>query len=140
MPLDAEENWKDANVLTGEKLRQLIGAEIGELEPIAAEIDGQPAVDFAYTESPKIKVGFINSVSEPFCSTCNRLRITSEGQVRNCLFSTKEWDARKILREGGSDDDLKRLVFDCVGAKALGHGTNDMNFVRPEKAMYQIGG
>jgi cyclic pyranopterin phosphate synthase len=68
------------------------------------------------------------------------LRLTAEGQVRNCLFSTKEWDARQLLREGGSDDDIADLVRDCILAKAPAHGIGNEDFVRPERAMYQIGG
>ena len=86
------------------------------------------------------RIGFINSVSEPFCDLCNRLRITAEGQLRNCLFSTVEWDARAVMRSGGSDEELGRLVRDCVAGKKKGHGTDSFQFTRPERAMYQIGG
>jgi GTP 3',8-cyclase len=82
----------------------------------------------------------INPVSQPFCGACDRLRLTAEGQVRNCLFSTKEWDARRLLRDGGSDDEIADLVRDCVWAKAPAHGIGSEEFVRPERAMYQIGG
>jgi cyclic pyranopterin phosphate synthase len=79
-------------------------------------------------------------VSEPFCEGCNRLRLTAEGQVRNCLFSTVEWDVRAVLRGGGSDDELRELVRECVAAKARAHGIGTADFHRPERAMYQIGG
>ena len=69
-----------------------------------------------------------------------RLRLTAEGQVRNCLFSTREWDARALLRHDGSDDEIATLVRDCVWAKAPAHGIGSEEFVRPERAMYQIGG
>jgi cyclic pyranopterin phosphate synthase len=85
-------------------------------------------------------IGFIDPVSHPFCHECNRLRITAEGQIRNCLFSTVEWDARAVLRGGGSDQDLAELVRECVGAKKTGHGIDSPDFTRPERAMYQIGG
>lgn len=139
MPLDAEENWQQADVLSGESIRQKISESVAPLVPADSQDPHQPATDFGY-ENGEGKVGFINSVSQPFCGSCNRLRITSEGQLRNCLFSTAEWDARKLLRSEASEEELAQLIFDCVGAKAAGHGTNDLQFVRPQKAMYQIGG
>lgn len=139
MPLDADENWRHADVLSGDSIRETISDSINELTPIQKDDPSQPASDFAYRDG-KGKVGFINSVSQPFCDSCNRLRITSEGQIRNCLFSTEEWDARKLLRTEATDQDLENLILECVDAKAVGHGSNDLKFVRPSKAMYQIGG
>ena len=87
------------------------------------------------------RVGFINSVTQPFCAACDRLRLTAEGQIRNCLFSTVEWDAREVMRGGGSDEQLaEQLIRACVAAKKVGHGIDTPEFVRPERAMYQIGG
>lgn len=139
MPLDAEENWEHADVLSGESIRQKISNEVEPLVAVETQDPHQPATDFVYEDGAG-KVGFINSVSQPFCSSCNRLRITSEGQLRNCLFSTAEWDARKLMRSNATDNDIAQLILECVGAKAAGHGTNDLQFVRPQKAMYQIGG
>jgi cyclic pyranopterin phosphate synthase len=85
-------------------------------------------------------VGFINSVTQPFCAACDRLRLTAEGQIRNCLFSTVEWDARQVMRTGGSDETLANLIVECVAAKKAGHGIDTPDFIRPERAMYQIGG
>ncbi|MBW8884335.1 MAG: GTP 3',8-cyclase MoaA, partial [Planctomycetia bacterium] len=85
-------------------------------------------------------IGFINPVTQPFCEDCNRLRITAEGKIRNCLFSTVEWDARALLRGGGTDPDLAQLLRDCVRAKKPGHGIDSPGFVRPARAMYEIGG
>ncbi len=85
-------------------------------------------------------MGFINSVTQPFCEGCDRLRITADGKLRNCLFSTVEWDARELMRTGGSDEQLAQLIRDCVAAKKAGHGIDTPEFVRPERAMYQIGG
>jgi cyclic pyranopterin phosphate synthase len=85
-------------------------------------------------------VGLIQPVSQPFCDACDRLRLTAEGQVRNCLFSKAEWDARAILRGGGTDDELADLVRACVLAKAPAHGIGTVEFIRPQRAMYQIGG
>jgi GTP 3',8-cyclase len=139
MPLDAEEHWTEAEVLTGAELRRIVEAEFGPLTA-AARIDAaQPAVDFRFADG-RGGLGFINSVSEPFCGGCNRLRLTAEGQVRNCLFSMVEWDARAVLRGGGSDDELRELVRESVAAKAKAHGIGSADFHRPERAMYQIGG
>ena len=96
-------------------------------------------MDYSFADG-KGSVGFISSVTQPFCQDCNRLRLTAEGQVRNCLFSTVEWDARKLLREGGSDEQLGEMFKSCVRAKKSGHGIDTPEFVKPDRAMYQIGG
>jgi cyclic pyranopterin phosphate synthase len=139
MPLDADQNWDHAQVLTGEDIRRQLEEAIGPLEPAARPDPSQPAVDFRYTDGSG-SVGFINPVTQPFCGDCNRLRVTAEGQLRNCLFSTVEWDARALLRSPASDDELAELIRDCVRAKKPGHGIDSSEFVRPQRAMYQIGG
>jgi GTP 3',8-cyclase len=139
MPLDADGKWSDDQVLSGDQIIELLEAEFGPLEPLAIKDPSQPATDYGYTDH-EATVGFINPVTQPFCADCNRLRLTAEGQVRNCLFSTIEWDARSLLRGGGSDDDLRALLRSCVTAKKAGHGINSDEFVKPERAMFQIGG
>jgi cyclic pyranopterin phosphate synthase len=139
MPLDAEHQWDHDQVLTGEEIRQTIAEAIGPLEPAERDDPSQPAVDYEFSDGGG-QIGFINPVTQPFCGDCNRLRLTAEGQVRNCLFSTVEWDARSVLRSGGSDAELEQLVRDCVAAKKPGHGIDSAEFVRPERAMFQIGG
>jgi GTP 3',8-cyclase len=139
MPLDAEEHWRSADVLDGETIRRTLEAEFGLLRPVAPPHPSQPAVDFEYADGGG-RIGLIHPVSQPFCDACDRLRLTAEGQVRNCLFSTREWDARALLRGGGTDDEIAVLVRDCVWAKAPAHGIGSDEFVRPERAMYQIGG
>ena len=138
MPLDAEQRWQNEQVLTGDEIRARLEAAFGPLTPADRPDPSQPAVDYRFADGGM--VGFINPVSEPFCGDCNRLRITAEGQVRNCLFSTVEWDARAILRSGGSDDELAELVRACVDAKKPGHGIDEPEFLRPQRAMFQIGG
>ncbi len=139
MPLDAEEHWQAADVLDGATIRRTLEAKFGPLEPVAPPHPSQPATDFVFADGGG-RIGLIQPVSQPFCGGCDRLRLTAEGQVRNCLFSTKEWDARRLLREGGSNDEIAELVRDCVWAKAPAHGIGSDEFVRPERAMYQIGG
>jgi cyclic pyranopterin phosphate synthase len=139
MPLDAEKHWQSTDVLDGAAIRQILEDEFGPLLPTERPHLSQPATDFVYADGGG-RVGLIQPVSQPFCSACDRLRLTAEGAVRNCLFSTAEWDARAILRGGGTDDELADLVRACVRAKAAAHGINTVQFIRPERAMYQIGG
>ncbi|MHB0956347.1 MAG: GTP 3',8-cyclase MoaA [Pirellulaceae bacterium] len=139
MPLDAEANWQSHQVLSGAKLRACLEQHYGPLVPLTRTDVSQPAVTYAYADGQG-RVGFISPVTEPFCGDCNRLRITAEGQLRNCLFSTVEWDARALLRSGASDQQLAELVRTCVGAKKAGHGIDSPEFIRPQRAMYQLGG
>lgn len=139
MPLDADHAWQSGHVLSGDELRELVEAEFGTLIPAPRPDPSQPAVDFEFAEGSG-SIGFIHPVSQPFCGDCNRLRLTAEGQVRNCLFSTTEWDARALMRGGGSDSELAALVRSAVVGKRAGHGIDTEGFVRPERAMYQIGG
>ena len=86
------------------------------------------------------RVGFINPVTQPFCGNCNRLRLTAEGQVRNCLFSTVEWDARRRLRGGGTDDEIASWLPSASAPRKAATASTRRRFVRPQRAMYQIGG
>jgi cyclic pyranopterin phosphate synthase len=139
MPLDAEGNWDTSQVLTGTRIRSRLEEQFGPLIPAVRDDPSQPAVDYQFADG-KGRVGFINPVSEPFCEHCNRLRITAEGQIRNCLFSTEEWDARRLLRNNASDEELAELIRRCVAAKKPGHGIDSPTFVRPQRSMYEIGG
>src|SRR5262245_60245218 len=139
MPLDAENRWQHDQVLTGEEIRRQLEDAIGPLAPIERSDPSQPAMDFRFIDGSGT-LGFINPVTQPFCEDCNRLRLTAEGKIRNCLFSTVEWDARAVLRGGGTDDELTQLIRDCVWAKKPGHGIDTPDFVRPARAMYEIGG
>ncbi len=139
MPLDAEKHWQSTDVLDGAAIRQILEDEFGPLLPVDPPHSSQPATDFVFADGGG-RIGLIQPVSQPFCEACDRLRLTAEGQVRNCLFSSAEWDARAMLRNGGTDDELADLVRDCVRAKAAAHGINTVQFIRPERAMYQIGG
>jgi cyclic pyranopterin phosphate synthase len=139
MPLDAEQQWQSKDVLDGDTIRRVLEAEFGPLRPVGRVHPSQPASDFEFADGGG-RIGLIQPVSQPFCGACDRLRLTAEGQVRNCLFSTAEWDARALLRGGGTDDELADVIRDCVLAKAPAHGIGSAEFVRPERAMYQIGG
>ncbi|MEX0818017.1 MAG: GTP 3',8-cyclase MoaA [Pirellulaceae bacterium] len=139
MPLDAENNWCDDQVLSGTEIRGALEDAFGPLWPIERTDPSQPAMDYRFEDGVGT-IGFINPVTQPFCSACNRLRITAEGKIRNCLFSIAEWDARQLMRGGGSDEQLVALLHDCIRAKKPGHGIDSPDFVRPDRAMYQIGG
>ncbi len=139
MPLDAEGNWETSQVLSGDVIRGRLESAFGNLVPAERPDPSQPAMDYQFADG-RGRIGFINPVSQPFCGACNRLRITAEGQIRNCLFSTDEWDARALLRSSASDDEIARHLVECVQAKKPGHGIDSDEFVKPERAMYQIGG
>lgn len=139
MPLDAENQWQTDQVLTGETIREMLEREFGPLLPAERPDPSQPAVDFEFADGGG-RVGFINPVTQPFCHECNRLRVTADGKVRNCLFSTVEWDVRQLLRDGATDGEIESLVRDCIRQKKPGHGIDSPEFIKPERAMYQIGG
>ena len=141
MPLDGSQAWQAQNVRNGEDLRRLINDQVGRIEPVVTTVASQPASDFQYVDpqANQLRIGFIDSVSQPFCSTCNRMRITAEGKFRNCLFSDAEWDLKDALRHG-SDEQIEAIVREAIAAKKRGHGSDDFSFVRPVRAMYQIGG
>jgi cyclic pyranopterin phosphate synthase len=137
MPLDADQAWKEDEVLTGGEIR----ARIEERWPLV-EIPAKPsstARRFRFADGAG-EIGFVNPVSEPFCSSCDRIRLTADGQLRTCLFSRREWDLKAALREGASDEELARLIRFAVRHKELKHKINDPGFVRASRSMSQIGG
>jgi cyclic pyranopterin phosphate synthase len=139
MPLDAEEHWQRDQVLSGDEIRTVLEAEYGRLLLAERPDPSQPATDYIFADGVG-RIGFINPVTHSFCGDCNRLRITAEGQIRNCLFSMEEWDARALLRGHATDEQLAEMFHAAVGAKKAGHGINNEAFLRPARAMYQIGG
>jgi len=146
MPLDASEEWTADSVLTGEQVRKILVDSVGPLVQQKQIDPGQPAIDYRWADGIGV-VGFVDSVSNPFCDRCDRLRLTADGQLRNCLFSTVEWDARQILRKTFDErepsdwkTEMALLLHECVTAKARAHGIGTEEFERPERAMYQIGG
>jgi cyclic pyranopterin phosphate synthase len=138
MPLDADEGWRDDQVLTGAEIRALIEAEHGPLVELPAKASST-ARRYAFADGTA-EVGFVNPVSEPFCSTCDRIRLTADGQLRTCLFSRREWDLKTPLRTGASDDELIALLRNAVAHKELKHRINEPGFVRASRSMSQIGG
>jgi len=142
MPLDGDSGWADSLVLSGNAVRDILARHVGPLVPMRRTDPGQPAVDYRYADADDAAagVGFIDPVTQPFCDRCDRLRLTADGQFRNCLFSTTEWDVRSVLRAAGDDDEIARLLRECVAAKREAHGIGTPRFERPARAMYEIGG
>ena len=137
MPLDADHAWKPESVLTGEELRQMIDA-VHPIEELPREPSATARV-FRFKDGNG-EIGFINPVSEPFCSDCNRIRLTAEGKLRTCLFSLHETDLREPLRTGASDDELEQLVRNAVWRKELKHHVGEAGFRQPPRTMSAIGG
>ena len=141
MPLDADGAWKAGQVVPQAEIVRRIG-EVLPLEPVVR--GSEPAERFRYLDrpgdAPGDVVGVIPSVTRPFCGSCDRVRLTAEGQLRNCLFALDEFDLRGPMREGGSDDDLADVMRRAVGAKWAGHAIGNVQFIRPRKSMSQIGG
>jgi cyclic pyranopterin phosphate synthase len=136
MPLDAPGQWRRDLVVPQREIVAAIDAAF-PLEPLAR--GPEPAERFRYRDGAG-EVGVIPSVTEPFCGGCDRLRLTSEGMLRNCLFAVDEYDLRQVLRSGGSDDELASVVERCVAAKWAGHQIGQVAFIRPSRSMSQIGG
>jgi cyclic pyranopterin phosphate synthase len=137
MPLDADHAWSADQVLTGEELRAIIDA-VYPLEELPREPSATARV-FRFADGTG-EIGFINPVSEPFCSDCNRVRLTAEGKLRTCLFSVNETDLREPLRAGASDADLAELIRDAVWRKELKHRVGEPGFRQPPRTMSAIGG
>ena len=136
MPLDAQGEWSADRVVSYDEILTAASAEF-DFEPVARGTS--PAERFRYTDG-KGEFGIIASVTEPFCESCDRIRLTAEGQIRNCLFALDHVDLRPILRDGGSDDDLVRAVAGEVDRKWAGHAIGQVHFLRPSKSMSQLGG
>ena len=139
MPLDAGHVWRREDILTGAEVRAIIEAAVMPLVPIAPDRPSATASRFRFADGVG-EVGFINPISQPFCSSCDRIRLTAEGQLRTCLFSHVETNLRTILRSGGSDEDLAATLRHAVLGKEMKHHINDTSFRRTERSMSQIGG
>ena len=137
MPLDADHAWRPDQVLTGEEIRRAIESRYRLVE--TPREPSATARVFRFAEGQG-EIGFVNPVSEPFCADCNRIRLTSDGKLRTCLFSINETDLRDPLRAGASDAELERLIREAVWRKELKHRINQPGFVQPERTMSAIGG
>lgn len=138
MPLDAEGAWDRSALVPGAEVVSSINA-VWPLRSLSEPGDPSPAVRYAFADGGG-EIGVISSVTEPFCGTCDRLRLTADGAIRNCLFSDDERSIRDLLRAGADDHELEVLLRRAVWAKLPGHGINEPDFLRPARSMSMIGG
>lgn len=136
MPLDADQGWTNDSVVSLAEIVERIGA----VYPLEAVPRGSaPATRFRYPDGGG-EIGVVASVTESFCESCDRIRLSAEGGFRNCLFAIDEYDLRPLLRGGGSDDELAATMTGAVADKWAGHQINRVHFIRPRKSMSQLGG
>jgi GTP 3',8-cyclase len=139
MPLDAQHGWKRAEMVTAEEILTALGREFALTPDDPRQRGSAPAEAFLVDGGPA-RVGVIASVTRPFCGTCDRVRLTADGQIRNCLFARTENDLRGLLRAGASDAELAAAWQRAVAVKLPGHGINDPSFLQPDRPMSAIGG
>jgi cyclic pyranopterin phosphate synthase len=141
MPLDAQGAWDRSVMITAEEILDKLGREF-ELRPHDTDARGAaPAETWRVTDGEHSGVvGIIASVTRPFCGTCDRARLTADGQIRDCLFATAETDLRQMLRDGATDEQLADVWRAAMWGKRAGHGMDDPGFLRPSRPMSAIGG
>jgi cyclic pyranopterin phosphate synthase len=139
MPLDAENRWERDKVLFAEEILERLAAAFGPLAPAPGQDPHAPAQEYDYADGQG-RVGIIASVSRPFCMSCNRVRLTAEGKLRNCLFAHDETDIRALLRGGAGEAEIARAFRESVAAKWEGHEINTARFIKPHRLMHSIGG
>ncbi|MCP5117502.1 MAG: radical SAM protein, partial [bacterium] len=139
MPLDAQGLWLKEKVLLADDIVQILSDGIGPLEPIPNANPRTPASEYRFADGVG-RVGFIGSVSRPFCLECNRIRLTADGKLRYCLFAMEETDLKSLLRGGASNEEIVATIRKTVQAKWIGHEINSTRFVPPPRPMYAIGG
>ena len=139
MPLDAQHGWRRDNMVTADEILAALSAEFW-LTPDDPTARGSAPAEVFLVDGGPARIGVIGSVTRPFCGSCDRVRLTADGQVRNCLFATTESDLRGALRAGAGDDAIAGLWRQAVAPKLPGHGINDPGFLQPARPMSAIGG
>jgi cyclic pyranopterin phosphate synthase len=139
MPLDAQHAWDRSSMVTGEEILAMLRAEF-DLAPESEQERGSAPAETWLVDGGPGRVGVIGSVTQPFCGACDRVRLTADGQIRNCLFATGETDLRSALRSGADDAELGELLKASLLAKKAGHGIDDPAFLQPARPMSAIGG
>ncbi|MEU8269163.1 GTP 3',8-cyclase MoaA [Sphaerisporangium sp. NPDC049002] len=139
MPLDAQHGWRREDMVTADEILAALTPEFG-LTPEAPEERGSAPAEIFLVDGGPARVGVIGSVTRPFCGACDRVRLTADGQIRNCLFATEESDLRGAMRSGASDDELAARWIAAVRGKRAGHGIDDPAFLQPARPMSAIGG
>jgi cyclic pyranopterin phosphate synthase len=139
MPLDAQGLWSRSNVLSAGEIIETLSREISPLIEIPERDPRAPATEYRFADGIGT-VGFIASITRPFCLNCNRIRLTSDGKLRYCLFAIEETDVKSLLRDGASDEEIAATIRSTVHKKWIGHEINTAKFVPPPRPMYAIGG
>jgi cyclic pyranopterin phosphate synthase len=139
MPLDGQNLWESSKLLSAAQIIETLSREIAPLEEVPGRDPSAPAEEYTYADGGGT-VGFIASVSRPFCGNCNRIRITADGNLRYCLFAIEETDVKTALRSGASDETIAAIIRSVVADKWAGHAINTVQFVPPPRPMYAIGG
>lgn len=139
MPLDADNAWERDKVLFAHEIIEKLSQEIMPLVPCGDQNPHAPASEFEFEDGVG-RIGFIASISQPFCLSCDRFRITADGKLRNCLFSLEETDVKSMLRGGTNDEEIAAAIRASVAAKKEGHEINTARFIQPQRPMYSIGG
>ena len=136
MPLDADQSWTDDQVMSQQDIVDLISSHF-PLEPV--QRGSSPAARWRYADGGG-EIGVIATVTQAFCESCDRIRLTAEGAFRNCLFAVEDYDMREMLRNGATDDEIAKVLVGAVHDKWAGHQIGQVHFIRPKKSMSQIGG
>jgi cyclic pyranopterin phosphate synthase len=139
MPLDAQHGWSRTDMVTADEIFGLLSGEFA-LEPDTERVRGAAPAETFLVDGGPARVGVIASVTRPFCGSCDRVRLTADGQIRNCLFAREESDLRAALRGGASDAEIASRWQAAVASKLPGHGINDPSFLQPDRPMSAIGG
>ncbi|WP_371778887.1 GTP 3',8-cyclase MoaA [Streptosporangium subroseum] len=139
MPLDAQHGWRRENMITADEILARLKEDFDLTDDDPVERGSAPAELFLVGGGPS-RVGVIGSVTRPFCGACDRVRLTADGQIRNCLFATDESDLRAAMRSGADDDQLAKRWLAAVRSKKAGHGIDDPSFLQPSRPMSAIGG
>lgn len=139
MPLDAQHSWDRSQMVTAGEVLALLSRHF-QLEPEGEGLRGSAPAETWLVNGGPGKVGIIGSVTRPFCGACDRIRLTADGQIRNCLFARSETDVRTLLRSGASDDELAGALGAAMWAKHAGHGIDEPGFLQPARPMSAIGG
>lgn len=139
MPLDSQGIWDRSGVLTADEILSILTAGIGPLDEVPDRDPRAPATEFAFRDGIG-RIGFIASVSKPFCGNCNRIRLTADGHIRYCLFAVEETEVKSLLRSGASDAEIAAVIRQTISRKWAGHEINSSKFVAPPRPMYAIGG
>jgi GTP 3',8-cyclase len=139
MPLDAQHGWRREEMVTADEIVAALSAEF-TLTPDDERVRGSAPAETFLVDGGPARVGVIGSVTRPFCGDCDRVRLTADGQVRNCLFARTESNLRDPMRSGASDDDLAGIWQRAVAVKLPGHGINEPGFLQPTRPMSAIGG